>query len=335
MTRFGFSPLLLCLPILLYCFQFGAQVKNFEKLSEVPGGGLTGDAPFAIEYHSALWLYGVGTDHKVYENVLYPSRSGYEHWQNWRQTRGYVLSASGVKENFLSAGGVVGTVYRNKIYLFGIGASDYEFYVWDTQVDRWNEYWTRVPGGKTSWAEAAATVYRDKLYLFGVDRVDKGFYMKVYDADTERWNEWTEVPGGRKTNRPPVALEYRDKIFLFGVGIDDTAIYVNIFDGGQWSGWAEVPGGGKTNRPLAATVYRESITLFAIGHSSWLVHDNLYNWEYRRWSGWMRLYPDIKTSVAPAVAVHNNNLYLFAIGFDRKFYVTFRSLYDCPRPPNR
>jgi hypothetical protein len=154
------------------------------------------------------------------------------------------------------------TVYKDRLYLFGIGTGDHAHYVSVFDGARWSG-WSAVPGGGTTTLPDAATVYKDRLYLFGIGTGDHAHYVNVFDG--ARWSGWSAVPGEGTTTLPDAATVYKDRLYLFGIGTGDHAHYVNVFDGARWSGWDAVAGRGTTNVADAATPYNGKLYLFGIG----------------------------------------------------------------------
>jgi hypothetical protein len=209
------------------------------------------------------------------------------------------------------------TVYRGKLYLFGIGIGDHGHYVNVLDGSSWSG-WSLVPGGGKTMLADSATVFRDKLYLFGIGIGDHGHYVNVLDGSS--WSGWSPVPGGGTTAQPDAAVTFRDRLYLFSVGIGDHGHYVNTFDGANWSGWSLVPGGGTTVLADTAAVYRDRLYLFSIGINDHAHYVNTF--DGGRWAGWSRVPGGGTTALSDAATVSGDKLYLFAVGTnDHAHYV--------------
>ena len=91
---------------------YAAAQVQWTGWSEVPGGGLTRDAPAAVAYGDRLYLIVRGTNDHIFVNRLDGTT-----WTGWSEVPGGGLTLSGP----------AAAVYRDRLYLIVRGTNDHIF----------------------------------------------------------------------------------------------------------------------------------------------------------------------------------------------------------------
>jgi hypothetical protein len=132
--------------------------------NQVPGNGLTPDAPAATRFQGTLFLFVRGTDNRIYVNQLNGST-----WSNWNQVPG----------NGLTPSGPAATQYGNTLYLF-VRGTDNKIYVNTFDGSSWSG-WSEVPGNGLTPDAPGATRFAKTLYLL-VRGTDNRIYVNTFKA---------------------------------------------------------------------------------------------------------------------------------------------------------
>lgn len=222
--------------------------------------------------------------------------------------------------------GDAAVVYRDKVYVFGVGKVHHEHWMKTFDGSNWSG-WSQVPGATTQLAEAAA-VFQDKLYLFGVALADNSQQANVFDG--ANWIGWSAVAGGATLGSPDVAVVYGGQLWLFACAPRDsqnrTSLKLNRFDGANWAGWTDVPGSVKTTSAyFAGAVQSNKLYLFAHDAHGLPIFTTFDGNTWTAWdkigSGWVQstevidgIQYEIDVEIFDAVS-DGINLYLFTTGF--------------------
>jgi hypothetical protein len=203
---------------------------------------------------------GPETPHGCGSNAQYDVTWTISRWSGWSEVGG-----GGTTSLPLAA-----TVFRERIYLFGVSTDGHEFVNSSSDGATWSG-WSEVGGGGTTSLALSATVFRDRLYLFGVSTLGRLFGVSTpgrefvnSSSDGATWSGWNEVGGGGTTLLALAATVFSDRIYLFAVSTEGRDFVNSSFDGATWSGWTQVGGGGTTSLSLATTVFRDRLYLFGI-----------------------------------------------------------------------
>jgi hypothetical protein len=237
-------------------------------------------------------------------------------WSGWTVLPGH---------NATTQAGDAAVVYRNKLYLFGVGKAQHHHFVQTFDGTSWSG-WHGLPGTGTTQLADAAAVYQDKLYLFGVG-LSNDQQVNVFDGTA--WSGWTAVPGGATLGSADAAVAFGGKLYLFAFSPRDSSnrasLKMNSFDGSNWAGWSDVPGSAKTTSlGFAATVYSANLYLFAqdqqgtpilstFDGSSWAAWTKVGS----DWFGWTEVINGVQYEVSVDIfdaVTDGNNLFLFTSG---------------------
>jgi hypothetical protein len=238
-------------------------------------------------------------------------------WSGWTVLPGH---------NTTTEAGDAAVVYRDTLYLFGIGKLGHHHYLNTFDGSNWSG-WRALPGSGTARLADAAAVYQDKLYLFGVAITDNSQQMDVFDGAA--WSGWISVPGGATLGSPDAAVVYTGKLYLFAFTPRDpsnrASLRMSSFDGANWAGWVDVPGSPKTTAVhFAATAYGGKLYVFAhdqqglpivsaFDGSSWTAWTKVGS----DWVSWTEVINgvqyDVGVEIFDAVA-YGTSLFLFTTG---------------------
>ena len=207
---------------------FGAAQASaaWTGWGEVPGGGLTPDAPATTNYEDTNYVFVRGTDNRIYQN-----RYNGANWTGWSEVPGGGLTPSAP----------YAVKYRGGLYLFVRGL-DNRVWLEPLQRGRLERMGQRCPvTGRRS--PARRPPYTATGSCSSSAAATTGSTAAGTTAD---WSQaGRRCPGDGLTPSAPHPIVYRDRVHLFVRGTDN-AIYQNRFDGSSWTGWSQVPGGGLT-----------------------------------------------------------------------------------------
>jgi hypothetical protein len=228
--------------------------------------------------------------------------------------------------NTTTQAGDAAVVYRDKLYLFGIGKVHHQHWLKTFDGTNWSG-WSQVPGSGTTRMADAAAVFQDKLYLFAVALADNSQQVNVFDG--ANWAGWSAVPGGATLGSIDVAVVYDGQLWLLACAPRDaqnrTNLKMNRFDGANWAGWSDVPGSVKTTSDsFAAAVYANKLYLFAPDQQDLPIFTTF---DGNAWAAWSRVGSDwvdwtevingiqyeVSVEIFDAVS-DGGNLYVFTTG---------------------
>lgn len=302
----------------------GPALAQWSGWSEVPGGGLTSDAPAVVairrdplqnctRYSSfpSLQLFVRG----YYDNDIW----NLGHWSpRWFDLTGFFgvgPTRSGPAATFAHCQtywvwrGFDDAIYEMHFLEFGPGA---------------------VPGGGSTPSAPAVTALGGRVYLF-VRGYDDAIYQNILNIfetppywESGNWTGWSYVPGYSSTPSAPAATVLGNQLYLFHRG-NDNAIYRNILGEGGWSGWSAVPGDGLTyDAPGAATACGR-VHLLVRGTDNTIQINTLLGGGV--WSGWSAIPGGWQTPSAPAGAEgpEGGAIWVFIRGMDNRIYQSHRT----------
>jgi hypothetical protein len=239
------------------------DAQNWAGWKEVPGGGLTANAPAAgFGPNGSLVLSVTGLDHAVWLN----STTDGSNWTGWSSIGGQTFAAA--------------MLAPPTVHCYVPGTDDEVFVNSTTDLQNFTG-WSVVPGGGLT----DVALCQDSFNFSGTGGADV-LFAKLLDnriyynpvsvtpgVSQSIVGKWTEVPGGGLTDAAPAVTGFSDFIdaLLFVKGFQDQRIFVNRADGfPNFEGWVEVPGGGLTNVAVRATGFFDAfgagpILLFAVG----------------------------------------------------------------------
>ena len=245
---------------------FGAAQASaaWTGWGEVPGGGLTPDAPATTNYEDINYVFVRGTDNRIYQNR-------YDGAELDRLVRGPRRRDHAVRA-------VRGQVPRPALPVRP------RHWTTGSRLNRYNgdawSGWSQL-GDRETFSGPQAAVYHDRLLL--VIRSGSGnqrIYRRWFDGND--WGGWSQVPGNGLTPSAPHPIVYRDRVHLFVRGTDN-AIYQNRYDGSTWSGWSQVAGGGLTLAAPGGHAWKGLINLYVRGTDDRIYINRGAN---ASWSGW-------------------------------------------------
>jgi hypothetical protein len=154
--------------------------------------------PVATVYNNRLYLFDVGTDDHVYDNV---SSDGV-HWSGWGYIGGTTYS------------GLAATVYNSQLYLFDVGTDNRIYDSTSSDGVHWLG-WGYVPGSSTVWPPVVAVV-TGLVHLYNIGTC-------VYESiDTPRgWTGWTCLPSSSvdtsvlTTGYAPAVTPFKGELYVF------------------------------------------------------------------------------------------------------------------------
>ena len=134
----------------------------WSNWSEVPGQGLTPDAPNTVNYRGEQYVFVRGTDNRIYRNI---NDTG--SWTGWAEIPGGGLTYSAPNA----------AVYNNQLYVF-VQGTDNRIYRNRLNTNGSWTGWAEIPGGGLTPSAPGPGVYKGDLSVF-VRGTDNRIYVNV------------------------------------------------------------------------------------------------------------------------------------------------------------
>ncbi len=207
---------------------FGAYFLRFKGRSTEPvgwqlisGPGTTKLPLTATTFNDRLYLFAVGVNKLKYMKMFDGTN-----WGGWQLVAAPTTTTppktqvnnqpwTGPRSNLSGTTNLplTATVFRNKLYLFGVNEGDRVECMTVFDGKNWSD-WKPIGAVGTTDFPLTATVFNNRLHLLGVgDRGMEG--MTVFDGLD--WSGWYEIGGEGTTSYALTAIAFTDRLYLFGI----------------------------------------------------------------------------------------------------------------------